>query len=226
LAPWDEDIVFNRVLLCYDGSADGRRALKRGAEFAILVGAEVHVLSILAGNSISPAVLAAAQGHACLVDEEQRCRELLDDCIARLKSRGVKAHAHLARGETIPAIVAYSKKLAADLIVVGHYPNANRLPSKSIAASSSPLVRVLSKLPCGTFINPSPPDNTDTCRALSVAMWPSWLLFRSRIPSSGPLRRSLQTCQSRSKPIPQSHCRPPTRDPRGPSGRYVGSEAN
>jgi nucleotide-binding universal stress UspA family protein len=116
--------VFNRVLLCYDGSADGRRALKRGAEFAILVGAEVHVLSILAGNSISPAVLAAAQGYACLVDEEQQRRELLDDCIARLKSRGVKAHAHLAKGETIPAIVAYSKELMADLIVVGHYPNA------------------------------------------------------------------------------------------------------
>jgi hypothetical protein len=90
LALW-EDIVFNRVLLCYDGSSDGRRALKRGAEFAILV---------------------------------ERCRGLLDDCIARLKSRGVKAHAHLARGDTILAIVAYSKKLAADLIVVGHYPNA------------------------------------------------------------------------------------------------------
>jgi len=86
--------VFNRVLLCYDGSADGRRALKRGAEFAILVGAEVHVLSILASNAISPAVIAAAAGYVCLVDEEHRCRELLDDSIARLKARGIKAYAH------------------------------------------------------------------------------------------------------------------------------------
>ncbi len=53
-------VVFNRILLCYDGSADGRRALKRGTEFAILVGAEVHVLSILASNAISPALIAAA----------------------------------------------------------------------------------------------------------------------------------------------------------------------
>jgi len=116
--------VFNRVLLCYDGSADGRRALKRGAEFAILVGAEVHVLSILASNAISPAVIAAAAGYVCLVDEEHRCRELLDDSIARLKARGIKAYAHLARGDTVPTIVAYSRKLAVDLIVVGHYPTA------------------------------------------------------------------------------------------------------
>jgi nucleotide-binding universal stress UspA family protein len=116
--------VFNRVLLCYDGSTDGRRALKRGADFAVLVGAEVHVLSILANNAVNPALIAAAEGHAWLVDEEHQCRELLDDSIARLKSRGVDAYAHLARGDTIPTIVAYSKRLAADLIVVGHYPNA------------------------------------------------------------------------------------------------------
>ena len=119
-----EGVVFNRVLLCYDGSADGRRALKRGAEFAILVGAEVHVLSILASNAASPAVIAAAAGYVCLVDEEHRCRELLDDSIARLKSQGIKACGYLARGNTIPTIVAYSKKLAVDLIVVGHYPTA------------------------------------------------------------------------------------------------------
>jgi nucleotide-binding universal stress UspA family protein len=119
-----EGVVFNRVLLCYDGSADGRRALKRGAEFAILVGAEVHVLSILASNAISPAVMTAAAGYVCLVDEEQRCRELLDDSIERLKARGIKAYAYFARGDTVPTIVAYSKKLAADLIVVGHYPTA------------------------------------------------------------------------------------------------------
>ena len=116
--------MFNRVLLCYDGSADGRRALKRGAEFATLVGAEVHVLSILASNAASPAVMAAAAGYVCLVDEEHRCRELLDDSVARLKSQGIKAYGYLARGNTIPTIVAYSKKLAVDLIVVGHYPTA------------------------------------------------------------------------------------------------------
>src|SRR5258708_34404580 len=90
-----EGVVFNRILLCYAGSADGRRALKRGAEFAILVGGEVHVLSILASNAISPALMAAASGCDSLVDEEQRCRELLHDSIARWKQSGIQGYAYL-----------------------------------------------------------------------------------------------------------------------------------
>ena len=62
--------MFKRVLLCYDGSEVGRRALKRGAELAILVGAQVYVLSIVPSGVATAAVAAGAAGHACLVDEE------------------------------------------------------------------------------------------------------------------------------------------------------------
>ena len=51
--------MFKRVLLCYDGTEVGRRALKRGAELAILVGAQVYVLSII------PAAVANAAVSAC-----------------------------------------------------------------------------------------------------------------------------------------------------------------
>jgi nucleotide-binding universal stress UspA family protein len=39
--------MFKRVLLCYDSTEAGRRALRRGAELAILLGAQVYVLSIV-----------------------------------------------------------------------------------------------------------------------------------------------------------------------------------
>jgi len=42
--------MFKRVLLCYDGSRAGRAALKQGAELAVLVGAQVHVLSIISSE--------------------------------------------------------------------------------------------------------------------------------------------------------------------------------
>jgi nucleotide-binding universal stress UspA family protein len=114
--------MFKRVLLCYDGTEVGRRALKRGAELAILVGAQVYVLSIIPSGVTDPAVAAGAAGHACLVDEADGYRKLLDESIEWLKARGVSAEGYLASGNTIEQIITFSRRLAVDLIVLGHYP--------------------------------------------------------------------------------------------------------
>jgi len=53
--------MFKRVLLVYDGSEVGRRALKRGAELAMLVGAEVYVLSIIPTGVAGAAVVAGSR---------------------------------------------------------------------------------------------------------------------------------------------------------------------
>ncbi len=114
--------MFKRVLLCYDGSDAGRRALKRGAELAILLGAQVYVLSIIPDGVANAAVIASATGHACLVDDSHGYRKLLDSSLEWLKARGVAAEGYLATGNTLDQIAAYAKRLAIDLIVLGHYP--------------------------------------------------------------------------------------------------------
>jgi nucleotide-binding universal stress UspA family protein len=114
--------MFKRVLLCYDGSEVGRRALKRGAELAILLGAQVYVLSIIPSGVAGAAVVAGAAGHACLVDEEDGHRKLLDESVEWLRARRVNAEGYLATGNTIEQIVAFSRRLGVDLIVLGHYP--------------------------------------------------------------------------------------------------------
>ncbi len=114
--------MFKRVLLCYDGSQAGRRALRRGAELAILLGAQVHVLSIIPTGIADAAVIAGAAGHACVVEETGGYRKLLDESLEWLKARGVAAQGYLATGDTLDQIVAHAKRLAIDLIVLGHYP--------------------------------------------------------------------------------------------------------
>ncbi len=114
--------MFKRVLLCYDGSEVGRRALKRGAELAILVNAQVYVLSIIPSGMADAAVIAGAAGHACLVDEAGGYRKLLDESVEWLKARGVAAEGYLASGNIIEQIIAFARRLAIDLIVLGHYP--------------------------------------------------------------------------------------------------------
>lgn len=114
--------MFKRVLLCYDGTEAGRRALRRGADLAVLLGSQVHVLSIIPSGVADAAVLAGAAGQACIIDEEGDLRRLLNESIAWLKARGVDADGYLASGEYIDQIAAFSKRLNIDLIVLGHYP--------------------------------------------------------------------------------------------------------
>ena len=114
--------MFKRVLLCYDGSQAGRRALKRGAELAVLLGAQVHVLSIIPSGIANAAVDAGAVGYACLVEDSSGYRKLLDESLEWLKARGVMCEGYLASGDTLDQIAAYAKRLAIDLIVLGHYP--------------------------------------------------------------------------------------------------------
>ena len=114
--------MFKRVLLCYDGSEVGRRALKRGAKLAILLGAQVHVLSIIPSAAVAAEAIARSTGQPCLMDDSQHHRALLDESLQWLKTRGVIAEGYLATGNTLDQIAAYAKRLAVDLIVLGHYP--------------------------------------------------------------------------------------------------------
>jgi nucleotide-binding universal stress UspA family protein len=114
--------MFKRIMLCYDGSVAGRKALQHGAELAQLVNAHVSVLSIVSETAAHPNTIAASVGTVCLVDYASEHRESLHECIFLLKSRGVQAEGFLASGNTIDEISAYSKRLSIDLIVVGHYP--------------------------------------------------------------------------------------------------------
>jgi nucleotide-binding universal stress UspA family protein len=114
--------MFKRVLLCYDGSAAGRRALRRGADLAILLNAQVYVLSIIPAGALDPVLVAGAAGHACIVGENQGYRKMLDESVEWLKARGLAAEGYLTSGNTIEQILEYSSRLAIDLIVLGHYP--------------------------------------------------------------------------------------------------------
>jgi nucleotide-binding universal stress UspA family protein len=140
--------MFKRVLLCYDGSEAGRRALKRGAELAILVGARVYVLSIIPSGVADAVVVAGAAGHACLVDEASGYRTLLDESIELLKARGVSAEGYLASGNTIEQIVAFSRRLGVDLIVLGHYPQ----PSGGFWWGSPQRVSLAERANCCVFV--------------------------------------------------------------------------
>jgi nucleotide-binding universal stress UspA family protein len=140
--------MFKRVLLCYDGTEAGRRALRRGAELAIVLGAHVSVLSIVTDGVANAAVLAGAAGQACIVDEPAQYRKLLSESVDWLKTRGVSADGHLTSGDYLDQIIAYSSRLNVDLIVLGHYPR----PSGGSWWSASKRATLADRVKCCIFV--------------------------------------------------------------------------
>jgi nucleotide-binding universal stress UspA family protein len=140
--------MFKHVLLCYDGTEAGRRALRRGAELAILLGAHVSVLSIVTNGVGNAAVLAGAAGQACIVDEAAQTRKLQSESIAWLKARGVDAEGFLTSGDYLDQIVAFSSRLNVDLIVLGHYPR----PTGGSWWSASKRASLADRVKCCIFV--------------------------------------------------------------------------
>ncbi len=160
---WTAAPVFKRVLLCYDGSKAGRRALKRGAELAVLLNARVYVLSIIPQGLVDPVVLAGVSGHACLVDNDHGFRKMLDESIDWLKQRGVEAEGYLTSGNTIEQILAHAKRLAIDLIVLGHYPQ----PSGGFWWSSGQRGTLAERAKCCIFVAVEADAEASASRSLS-----------------------------------------------------------
>ena len=140
--------MFKRVLLCYDSTEAGRRALRRGAELAVLLGAQVHVLSIVPAGVANAAVLAGAAGQACIFDEAADIRKLLSESIDWLKAQGVIANGYLASGDYIDQIIAFSNRLSIDLIVLGHYPQ----PSGGLWWTGASRVSLAERVKCCVFV--------------------------------------------------------------------------
>jgi nucleotide-binding universal stress UspA family protein len=112
--------MYRKVLLCYDGTAEGRKALREGAEIAYATGAEAHLLaicrSLIAGSvpeGVTPELVAC---------EEDAARTLLEEGVHKLNEHGVKAQGTLVFGDPIVHIPRFAAQIGADLIVVGHRP--------------------------------------------------------------------------------------------------------
>jgi hypothetical protein len=106
------------------------------------------VLSIIPAGVAGAAVVAGAAGYTCLVDEAGGYRKLLDESIAWLKARGVSAEGYLASGNNIEQIVAFSRRLAIDLIVLSHYPQ----PSGGFWWGSPQRVSLAERANCCVFV--------------------------------------------------------------------------
>jgi nucleotide-binding universal stress UspA family protein len=139
---------YRKILLAYNGSAEGKRALLECAELANFLGAETHLLAV----ATMPPSLFLTEGFVpeeLLQEEKKRMQQILDEGIRTLTARGFNATGHLAVGEPVEEICRCAKDLSVDLIVIGHNQKtsfAARWWKGSVGAS------LLDHAPCSILI--------------------------------------------------------------------------
>ena len=110
---------YRKILLAYDGSQEGKRALLEAADLAGFLQAETHLLAV----ATMPPSLFLTEGFVpeeLLEEEKKRSQAVLDEGIRNLRERGFTAQGHLAVGEPVEEICRLAKSVGADLVVVGH----------------------------------------------------------------------------------------------------------
>jgi nucleotide-binding universal stress UspA family protein len=112
--------MFKRILLAYDGSESGQKALLGAREIAQLSQSEVFLIAV----SPPAAALIGGEGYvydARAEEEELRAYEaILAEGVQRLSELGYTAKGEVIVGNPVDEITEYARRIAADLIVVGH----------------------------------------------------------------------------------------------------------
>ena len=112
--------MYQRILLAYDVTEPGQKALLGCQEIAQWSHAELYLVAVMP----SPAVYIAVDGgfYDSGRDEEdkQRYKAILEDGLRRLQQAGHTAKGEMLVGDAVQEITDYARKIDADLIVVGH----------------------------------------------------------------------------------------------------------
>lgn len=112
-------MLYENIVLAYDGSLEGRRALREGAELAAEFKAHTHLLAVIK-HSAGMAVGQGFEGRGLAAAEITYYQQTLDDGVGILKRFGLEATGHLVQGDPVVEIVKLTQEAHADLVVVGH----------------------------------------------------------------------------------------------------------
>jgi nucleotide-binding universal stress UspA family protein len=112
--------MYKRILLAYDGSESGQKALLDCHDIAQWGQSELYLVAVMPAATTHVAVEGGV--YDSLADEELKAsyRKILEDGLRRLLGAGHSVHGELLVGDSVRAITEYARKIDADLIVVGH----------------------------------------------------------------------------------------------------------
>jgi len=112
--------MYKRILLAYDGSEAGQKALLDCHEIAQWSHADLTLIAVM---PVPLSILGAEGGvyHSTLeASEKKHGREVLETGVRKLADAGLSVRGEVILGEAVSEICRCARRIEADLIVVGH----------------------------------------------------------------------------------------------------------
>jgi nucleotide-binding universal stress UspA family protein len=107
--------MYRKILVGYDGSAQGKKAFDTALNLAARDGAELHVLSVVRTLDVADDV----ETEAVIENSMKYHREMMEPLMREVRDRKVDGRFDVVVGHPAEQIIYRSDEVKADLIVVG-----------------------------------------------------------------------------------------------------------
>ena len=112
--------MYKRILLAYDGSESGQKALLDCRDIVQWTGATLTLVAVMPHHIDFIGAEGGFYDPKLTEREKQNYQAILQQGLSDLSAAGYSANGEVLVGDTISEITGYARKIQADLIVVGH----------------------------------------------------------------------------------------------------------
>ena len=112
--------MYKKILLAYDGSEPGQRALLDCHEIAQWSGSEIRLIAVMQLPMSGLTLEGGMYDDTLLQSEKIRFQAILDAGLGKLGEAGLAARGEVVMGDAVSEITRCASSIGADLIVVGH----------------------------------------------------------------------------------------------------------
>ncbi len=112
--------MYKRILLAYDGSDSGQKALLDTQDMAQWSHAELALVAVMPSTVNFGALEGGVYDRELEERQKAKYQAILEDGLRRLAAAGYSATGELLIGESVDEITRQAKKISADLVIVGH----------------------------------------------------------------------------------------------------------
>lgn len=110
--------MYRMIVLAYDGTLEGRLALREGARLAQICGAQVLLMAVVEPPPVYVGDLGTVYTPE---DRTPYAQRILDEGLERLQRMGLQPKSRLMVGDPADCIRHVADEVGADLVVVGHH---------------------------------------------------------------------------------------------------------